>query len=125
MAASTIVWAFTASAQKFEQVYSIPNSATPAEHTIGQRPRSSLTVGADGKLYGTTTEGGHFDAGTAFRVSTTGEAEWLGDFNPSTTGKTPVTKLVDIGNGKLYGVTHFQGGTAALAPPASHAARRR
>ncbi|RYD96642.1 MAG: hypothetical protein EOP50_06435, partial [Sphingobacteriales bacterium] len=106
------VWAVTASAQKFEQVYSIPNSASPGPRTIGQRPTSSLTVGLDGKLYGTTTIGGAFDHGTAFRVSTAGEAEWLGDFNESTTGKLPVSKLVNIGDGKLYGVTRFQGAPA-------------
>ena len=107
-----ILAAASASAQTFEQVFSIPKSGTPVAKTIGQRPKSNLTLGPDGKLYGTTSEGGAFGAGTAFRVTTTGEAEWLGDFNPSTTGDTPVTSLVNVGDGKLYGVTHLQGGTA-------------
>src|SRR4051794_38910998 len=97
------VWTISARAQQFQLVYSLP--ASPARYKIGQKPTSSLTLGQDGKLYGTTTEGGQYGAGTAFRISTTGEAKWLGDFKPSTTGDTPVSKLVDIGDGKFYGVT--------------------
>ncbi len=87
--------------QVFESLYSFPASGEE-----GERPSATLTVGQDGKIYGTTIQGGAFDAGTAFRISTEGEVEIFSHFNPATTGMDPVSRLLNFGDGYLYGVTN-------------------
>lgn len=87
--------------QTFQPVYSFP-----ADSSTGRSPYATLTVGPDGDLYGTAIAGGAFDAGTAFKLSPTSEAfTVLGDFDGETTGLFPYSRLLNIGDGYLYGVT--------------------
>ncbi|HET6408543.1 MAG TPA: choice-of-anchor tandem repeat GloVer-containing protein, partial [Chthoniobacteraceae bacterium] len=96
-----------ASAQTFQSIFSFP-----LDGSKGLTPKATLTVGPDGSLYGTASEGGVGGAGTAFKVSTAGVFTPLGDFVPADTGKAPVARLVNIGDGFLYGVTSEGTGTA-------------
>lgn len=86
--------------QKFQSLHSFP-----ADGLDGKEPYATLTLGPDGALYGTTVEGGGHDGGTAFKVNVDGEVTILGDFEPLTTGRYPYARLVNIGDGYLYGAT--------------------
>lgn len=99
-------------------VFRLSNAGGPWDlltlHTFtgadGATPRSGLTVGNDGALYGTTEEGGTLALGTVFRIAGAGTAwsyDVLHEFN-SASGAAPVGDLVDVG-GVLYGVTRSGG----------------
>ena len=77
----------------------------------GQNPRSSLIVGSDGALYGTTTFGGtskahdYYGYGTVFRMNGDGSLYTvLHNFN-SQDGYQPVAGLLQATDGALYGTT--------------------
>ena len=72
---------------------------------IGANPMSGLTLGSDGKLYGTTEFGGPADAGTVFRISTNGIFTSLFSFG-ITNGADPIAGLVEGVDGKFYGTTY-------------------
>lgn len=94
--------------QNFQSIFSFP-----ANGAQGSKPMAALTIGPDGGLYGTASEGGAEGSGTAFKFNTTtGEFTPLGNFVAADTGKVPVARLVNIGDGLLYGVTSTGTGTA-------------
>lgn len=94
--------------QNFQSLYSFP-----ANGALGTKPMAALTIGPDGNLYGTASEGGAEGSGTAFKYNTTtGAFTPLGSFVAADTGKVPVARLVNIGDGLLYGVTSAGTGTA-------------
>lgn len=100
----------SAGAQNFQTLYSFPDSGVNGIH-----PTASVALGPDGNIYGTSSQGGAFnDGGTAFRVRTaTGAVEIVGHFNPTTTGRDPSSRLINIGDGFLYGVTFSNEGNKA------------
>jgi uncharacterized repeat protein (TIGR03803 family) len=82
----------------------------------GREPRGPLTVGADGRIYGGTTNGGPGDTGTlysidpetlAFRVEF--EFEQRSTTNPSIDGGRPQFGISDGGDGFYYGGTAVSG----------------
>ncbi len=93
--------------QTVQTIYSFPSDGS-----LGERPAGTLAVGPGGDLYGTTSEGGIGDNGTAFRISTTGVFTSLGSFDPSTTGRLPYSRLINIGDGFLYGVAERNTGVS-------------
>ncbi len=62
-----------------------------------------LTLGNDGKLYGTASRGGNFFGGTLFRVSLSGMGETIHHFASSRGGYRPQTTLTKAGSGIMYG----------------------
>ncbi len=78
----------------------------------GVRPVGELTEYSPGVFYGTTTKGGTYDKGTAFRYDlNNGTYDVIYSFgNNSNEGETPQTKLLKANNGKLYGIA-VEGGT--------------
>ncbi|MFY9710877.1 MAG: choice-of-anchor tandem repeat GloVer-containing protein [Candidatus Cybelea sp.] len=74
----------------------------------GGHPAASLTD-ENGKLYGTTEDGGAHGVGTVFSITTSGVEKELYSFGPSGDGASPVASLIDVG-GTLYGTT-AAGGT--------------
>ncbi len=79
----------------------------------GRRPETALTIGPDGALWGTTGAGGVSDVGVIYRYSLNeadaGFSKIL-DFNSNTSGRFPVARLLNIGDGNLYGAAY--GGTS-------------
>ena len=72
----------------------------------GAAPEAGLTVGADGELYGLTTTGGSYNAGTLFKFDlSAGYPEVLHQFDPDNEGGTPKASLVLHSDGVLYGAT--------------------
>jgi uncharacterized repeat protein (TIGR03803 family) len=78
----------------------------------GLAPQSTLTVGPDGALYGTTTFGGAHGQGTLFKISTNGGFVSLAAFDGGTNGANPFGRLM-LSAGALYG-------TAANGGPFGH-----
>jgi uncharacterized repeat protein (TIGR03803 family) len=76
--------------------------------TNGMHPVGPLVPGTDGKLYGTTEEGGLYGLGTIFRISTNGIFESLVSFN-GTNGNYPYGNLVLGNDSRVYGTTIFGG----------------
>lgn len=74
----------------------------------GATPLTALTLGADGKLYGTTSAGGSGGLGTVFQVGTNGDFVTLAAFD-GTNGATPLGSLIFGEDGALYGTTSAGG----------------
>jgi len=70
----------------------------------GGNPDSTLAVGPDGALYGTTTIGGANGKGTIFRITTAGALTVLHNFNGSD-GSQAGGRLVLGKDGNFYGTT--------------------
>ncbi len=75
----------------------------------GSEPTGGVIQAADGNFYGTTYSGGTSDAGTVFRVSSSGSHTTLYSFSGGADGKGPEGSLVDGGNGFFYGTTEVGG----------------
>jgi uncharacterized repeat protein (TIGR03803 family) len=85
-----------------------------ANGTDGYYPYAGLIFGADGGLYGTTTQGGATSVGTVFELTSTVGGDWtekvLYNFSANgSDGFDPQAGLIFDSTGKLYGTT-FQGG---------------
>lgn len=81
----------------------------------GQTPWAALAVGPEGRLYGTTGNGGAAGAGTVFRVATDGTPEILHAFDGDD-GRSPQAALVATPQGGLLGTTAYGGTAYAVAP---------
>jgi uncharacterized repeat protein (TIGR03803 family) len=78
----------------------------------GATARSSMEQGTDGNLYGTTLAGGTNNAGTVFKVSTTGVLTTLYNFCAQaycTDGSGPTPSLALGNDGNFYGTTQSGG----------------
>jgi uncharacterized repeat protein (TIGR03803 family) len=81
--------------------------AFQANGTDGENPNASV-IAVNGKLYGTTQEGGTSSHGTVFEVSTSGKEHVLHSFAGGLDGAAPMGALIAV-NGALYGPTAFGG----------------
>ncbi len=80
------------------------------DSTDGASPTGGVMFASDGNLYGTTNQGGSATTGSVFKVSTGGSFTSLYSFTgTSEDGGAPVGKLVQAGDGNLYGVTYSAG----------------
>ncbi|HEV8689453.1 MAG TPA: choice-of-anchor tandem repeat GloVer-containing protein [Ideonella sp.] len=68
----------------------------------GGRPVAALALGADGRLYGVTSEGGKHRGGTLFALGTDGSVEILHHFNAED-GMAPMGTLLALEDGALVG----------------------
>jgi uncharacterized repeat protein (TIGR03803 family) len=73
------------------------------EHGDGVLPMASL-IDANGTLYGTTSEGGDYNYGTIFSITTSGKETVLHSFGKLPDGAYPQAGLLDV-HGTLYGTT--------------------
>jgi uncharacterized repeat protein (TIGR03803 family) len=75
----------------------------------GSFPEAGL-IAVNGKLYGTTAQGGAGNGGTVFAMSTSGAEHVLYSFKgPPTDAELPYASLTDV-NGNFFGTT-YRGGT--------------
>lgn len=78
----------------------------------GRYPQSSLLQASDGKLYGTTYNGGINGAGNIFQYDfVTGIFNTKYEFDASLNGAYPRSALIQANDGKLYGTTEQGGAT--------------
>ena len=79
----------------------------------GQWPEGGLMIDASGNIYGTTYTGGTYSDGTLFKVAAVSHAfTTLASFN-GTNGANPICRLVEDGNGNLFGVATAGGASSA------------
>ena len=76
----------------------------------GANPNAGVIQGLDGRLYGTTTNGGAFGYGTVFVMNVTGGLTTLHDFALSD-GANPVNELIQANDGAFYGAAPIGGPT--------------
>jgi uncharacterized repeat protein (TIGR03803 family) len=95
--------------------YSITPSGTfkLLTKSVPGRNYAPLILAVDGYFYGTTTNGGAFNAGTVFRMSATGTVKIVYSFD-GTHGQDPEGPVVQGSGGFLYGTT-YSGGSFANA----------
>jgi uncharacterized repeat protein (TIGR03803 family) len=74
----------------------------------GSSPTGALVQGSDDNFYGTTIYGGDNNAGTVFRISSSGSYTNLYSFS-GPDGQSPRGKLVQGSDGNFYGVTWLGG----------------
>jgi uncharacterized repeat protein (TIGR03803 family) len=84
---------------------------TSIADTDGALPRTGLTLGPGGNLYGVDTAGGANGDGTVFMVTPAGDMSTIHAFMGSD-GQSPESRLVLGADGNLYGTT-LQGGPEA------------
>jgi len=77
----------------------------------GANPWGSLAVASDGKLYGTTRNGGSAGVGTIFSITTSGNYGKLYDFRGSDDGANPSYGSLAVYGSSLYGMTYNGGGS--------------
>lgn len=78
----------------------------------GSLPYSTLTLGPNGHLYGSTVKGGAGDFGTLFEASTDGVVTTLVEFTgngPANKGATPGSGVMLASDGNFYGTTNAGG----------------
>jgi uncharacterized repeat protein (TIGR03803 family) len=86
-----------------------PFTVAPLRQTeTGAGPLAPLSVGRDGYIYGTATQGGTNGYGTVFRISTNGNVNCLFSFN-GTNGSRPDGGVIQGSDGNLYGTTIYGG----------------
>lgn len=76
----------------------------------GGSPYGGLEPAGNGSFYGTTYEGGLYDRGTLYHVTSAGVLTTLVDFSDDSRGSTPRGSLTLGADGSLYGTT-IAGGT--------------
>jgi uncharacterized repeat protein (TIGR03803 family) len=79
------------------------------DFTDGAYPLAALVQATNGNLYGTTPGGGAYQAGTVFKITSSGKLTTLHSFD-GTDGAIPYAGLVQATNGNLYGTTSGGGG---------------
>ncbi|MBK9760687.1 MAG: hypothetical protein IPO90_12110 [Flavobacteriales bacterium] len=88
-------------------------STSTSAPAIGARPYRGLMQAANGKLYGTCSQGGVNNVGTLFEYVIGGALTKRVDFDALSTaaskGSTPRCRLMQASNGLIYGVTQLGG----------------
>ena len=84
---------------KFKSIYSFGGG------NDGCNPQASAIRDASGNLYGTTEFGGTSNAGTVFKIDSSGRESVLYSFQGGSDGASPITDLVRDNSGNLYGTT--------------------
>lgn len=80
----------------------------------GGTPTGALFQANDGNFYGTSSYGGPYKGGTAFKMTPAGQLTVLHDFcskQNCADGTDPLTGMVQATNGLFYGTTYQGGGT--------------
>lgn len=104
-------------------VFRLDPSATPVvddtrhsfNGTDGAAPTTGLVLGSDGRLFGTTSEGGPGGYGTAYWVNPTFPTFGVFYADPGTEGAGPFSPLYRDGGGVLYGTASVGGNSVGGA----------
>ena len=75
----------------------------------GGYPKGKLLLANDGNFYGMTSDGGVKNAGTIFKITSSGKYTVIHAFNSPTDGGNPLGGLIQGKDGLLYGMTSAGG----------------
>ena len=75
----------------------------------GANPVAPLVMGTDGNFYGTTLNGGNYDLGTVYQITSTGTYTTIHAFTGGSDGSNPGAGLMSGTDGDLYGTTSTGG----------------
>ena len=75
----------------------------------GGYPKGKLLLAGNGNFYGMTSDGGTKNAGTIFKITSSGAFSVIYTFNSSTDGGSPLGSLIQGKDGLLYGMTSSGG----------------
>ncbi len=89
----------------FSVVFAFCSHSCPA----GANSESGLIEASDGNFYGTTAGFGQYNHGTAYRLTSNGQANSLHDFCNCGDGSSPYGDLLLASDGFLYGTTYIGG----------------
>src|SRR5258708_3650704 len=85
----------------------------------GALPQAGVIFDGQGNLYGTTYQGGAYNAGTVFRLSPQSDSTWteteLFEFTNGIDGGFPDAPLIMDAAGNLYGTTIYGGSSSCVA----------
>ncbi|MDD2769202.1 MAG: hypothetical protein PHT19_10740, partial [Methylococcus sp.] len=81
------------------------------EGAHGATPPAGLIQGADGRLYGTTFQGGNSDAGTVYALAPDGSGYTVLHSFDGANGSSPQAGLIQGADGRMYG-TASEGGSS-------------
>ncbi len=90
---------------KISSAGALTTVASLSAGTDGFFPWANLVKGSDGDFYGTTQEGGPYNGGTVFKISSAGALTTLRPFTGATDGGRPSAGLVQGTDGDFYGTT--------------------
>src|SRR3979490_2519903 len=79
----------------------------------GAYPYAGLVQAADGNMYGTTSQGGAFGAGTIFQITSGGTFIVLYTFTGGADGGFPYAGLIQGADGRFYGTASSGGASGA------------
>ncbi len=99
--------AIRAAAQTFQELHAFchwDNNVGWWNCSDGGGPEGALIQGEDGNFYGTTSQGGEWGCGTAFRLGPDGGYSVLASFD-GTNGSSPRGSLLQAADGCFYGTT--------------------
>ncbi|QOV88919.1 choice-of-anchor tandem repeat GloVer-containing protein [Humisphaera borealis] len=95
---------------KFDPATNTFTTLVHFDGTNGETPQSGLYVDTEGNLFGTTRDGGQFNAGTIFKITKGTDAfSTLVTFDDVDVGGFPRGDLVPGPDGRLYGTTRTGG----------------
>lgn len=106
LAALAVAVSVSAAAQTYtySTLYSFKNNRKDPANPPFLVP-SFLILGADGNLYGTSSEGGIYGGGTVFEVTPIGQLRVVHNFKPTTTLDAPNSVARQVKTGNLFGTT--------------------
>lgn len=87
--------------------YSVVFNYTAA--STGNQPVGGIVQASNGKIYGTTNQGGANNVGVLFEFNPAGNTYSVLSTMASTLGANPQAALIQASNGKLYGTTRIGG----------------
>ncbi len=102
-----VVFGFNLASRQYTVLHAFAGG--PAD---GAFPGSAMVMDSQGKLYGTTIEGGTYGSGTVFEMDTAGNLTILYSFDGANTGSHPSGLTMDS-QGNLYGVTAYGGNNSS------------
>ncbi len=102
-AAGGVIYEYDLSGSTYSVVFNYTAAST------GNQPVGGIVQASNGKIYGTTNQGGANNVGVLFEFNPTGNTYSVLSTMVSTLGANPQAVLTQAANGKLYGTTRVGG----------------